>query len=83
MNTKLYVCTGTGNSLWIARQLAMGLKEVSLESMRTSPKDLTAEADETLLPNIFFSISAVVDCNSANFCIIMFFYAFSVILSPL
>ena len=45
MNTKLYVYTGTGNSLWIARQLAMGLKEASFEFMHTSPKNVTAEAD--------------------------------------
>jgi len=31
METKLYVYTGTGNSLWIARQLALELREATLE----------------------------------------------------
>lgn len=46
MNTKLYVYTGTGNSLWIARQLAMELKEPSLEFMSDSPGDFMVEADK-------------------------------------
>ncbi len=46
MNTKLYVYTGTGNSLWIARQLAKELKEVSLEFMSDSPRDFMAGADQ-------------------------------------
>jgi formate hydrogenlyase subunit 6/NADH:ubiquinone oxidoreductase subunit I len=33
MKMRLYVYTGTGNSLWIARQLALELKETTLEFM--------------------------------------------------
>jgi len=46
MNTRLYVYTGTGNSLWIARQLAAKLKATSLEFMPNSPKDFRVEADQ-------------------------------------
>ncbi len=46
MNTRLYVYTGTGNSLWIARQLALELKEPSLEFMSGSPGDFRVEADK-------------------------------------
>jgi flavodoxin len=31
MKMRLYVFTGTGNSLWIARRLALELKEATLE----------------------------------------------------
>jgi len=46
MNTRLYVYTGTGNSLWIARQLAIELKEASLEFMSDSPRDFMVGADK-------------------------------------
>ena len=45
MKTKLYVYTGTGNSLWIARQLAIELREASLEFMPNVSKNFTVEAD--------------------------------------
>jgi flavodoxin len=45
MKTKLYVYTGTGNSLWIARQLALELKGATLEFMPNLSKDLAVEAD--------------------------------------
>jgi ferredoxin len=40
-----YVYTGTGNSLWIARQLALELEEVSLHFMPLLSRDLKVEAD--------------------------------------
>jgi ferredoxin len=46
MNTQLYVYTGTGNSLWVARQLAKELKDASLEFMSGSPRNLVAEVDQ-------------------------------------
>jgi len=46
MNTKLYVFTGTGNSLWIARQLAIELKEANLKFMSDSPRDFMAGGDQ-------------------------------------
>ena len=46
MNTRLYVYTGTGNSLWIARHLAIELKEASLEFMSDSPRDFMVGADK-------------------------------------
>lgn len=45
MKIKLYVYTGTGNSLWIARRLAMELKETALEFMPTLSRDFKVEAD--------------------------------------
>ena len=45
METKLYVYTGTGNSLWIARQLALELKEATLEFIPHLTGDLKVEAD--------------------------------------
>jgi len=39
MKISLYVYTGTGNSLWIARQLALELKETTLEFMRSLSAD--------------------------------------------
>ena len=38
MKTRLYVYTGTGNSLWIARQLALGLKEAIIDGLVKSLK---------------------------------------------
>jgi len=46
MKTKLYVFTGTGNSLWIARQLALELKEATVEFMPYLSKDFMVEADQ-------------------------------------
>ncbi len=45
MKTKLYVYTGTGNSLWIARQLAFELKETAIEFMPALSEDLLVEAE--------------------------------------
>jgi len=45
MATKLYVYTGTGNSLWIARQLAEELKEATVGFIPTSSGELEVEAD--------------------------------------
>jgi len=45
METKLYVYTGTGNSLWIARQLALELKETTLQFMPLLSKEVRAEAN--------------------------------------
>ena len=45
MGTKLYVYTGTGNSLWIARQLALELREATLEFMPFLSKEIPMEAD--------------------------------------
>ena len=46
MNIGLYVYTGTGNSLWVARLLAQGLKEASLEFMAFPSRNFTVEADQ-------------------------------------
>jgi ferredoxin len=46
MGTKLYVYTGTGNSLWIARQLALELKEATVEFIPHSTRDVKVEADQ-------------------------------------
>lgn len=45
MKTELYVYTGTGNSLWIARQLAVELKEATLDFIPLLSNDLEKEAD--------------------------------------
>jgi len=45
MKTRLYVHTGTGNSLWVARQLASELKETVLTFMPYPSKALTIQAD--------------------------------------
>jgi ferredoxin len=45
MKTKIYVYTGTGNSLWIARQLALELEEATIEFMPFLSKDVLVEAD--------------------------------------
>ncbi len=45
MKTRLFVYTGTGNSLWIARSLALELKEADLEFMPYLSKDFTVEAE--------------------------------------
>lgn len=45
MKTKLYVYTGTGNSLWAARQLALELKEVSLHFIPNLSRDFKVEAN--------------------------------------
>ena len=45
MTTKLYVYTGTGNSLWAARQLALELKDATVNFIPNSSRDLRIEAD--------------------------------------
>jgi len=45
MKTRLYVYTGTGNSLWIGRQLALELKGAELEFMPYLTKGFDVEAD--------------------------------------
>ena len=45
METKLYVYTGTGNSLWIARRLALELKEAAIEFIPFLTRDFKVEAD--------------------------------------
>ncbi len=45
MKTVLYVYTGTGNSLWIAGQLALELKDASLEFMPSLSGNSNVEAD--------------------------------------
>jgi len=45
MKTHLFVYTGTGNSLWIARRLALELSEASLEFMPYPSSDFRVEAD--------------------------------------
>jgi len=45
METTLYVYTGTGNSLWIARQLALELKDTTLRFMPLLSKEIRVEAD--------------------------------------
>jgi Pyruvate/2-oxoacid:ferredoxin oxidoreductase delta subunit len=46
MKMRLFVYTGTGNSLWISRRLALELKEASLEFMPYVSRDFMVEADE-------------------------------------
>ena len=45
MVTKLYVYTGTGNSLWIARQVALELKDATVEFVPNLSGDFKVEAD--------------------------------------
>jgi len=45
MKTRLYVYTGTGNSLWVARQLALELEETTVQFISNPPRDFEAEAD--------------------------------------
>ena len=45
MTTKLYVYTGTGNSLWIARQLALELKDAHVQFIPNLSRDLKVDAD--------------------------------------
>jgi len=45
METKLYIYTGTGNSLWVARQLALELKDTTLQFMPLLSKEIRVEAD--------------------------------------
>ena len=45
MATKLYVYTGTGNSLWVARQLALELKEATVAFIPNLSKEFRVEAD--------------------------------------
>jgi len=44
MRTTLYVYTGTGNSLWIARQLALELEDAALQFMPFLSKEMQTEA---------------------------------------
>src|SRR5208337_4437329 len=52
MKTQLYVYTGTGNSLWVARTLVSELKRASIEFMPRLSKDykLQAEAVGIIFP---------------------------------
>jgi ferredoxin len=45
MKTKLYVYTGTGNSLWVARKLASELKRASIEFMPLPQKAFKIQAE--------------------------------------
>jgi ferredoxin len=45
MKMRLYAYTGTGNSLWIARQLASELQEAAVEFVSCRSIDFEAEAD--------------------------------------
>jgi len=45
MATKLYVYTGTGNSLWVARQLALELKDATVGFIPNLSGDFKVEAD--------------------------------------
>ena len=45
MKTRLYVYTGTGNSLWVARQLASELKRASVEFMPCPKKPFKVQAE--------------------------------------
>jgi len=45
MATKLYVYTGTGNSLWIARQVALELEDATVEFVPNLSEDFKVEAD--------------------------------------
>lgn len=46
MKIRLYVYTGTGNSLWIAQRLAMELKEATVEFMPYLSRDVEVEVDQ-------------------------------------
>lgn len=45
MKTELYVYTGTGNSLWVAQQLALELQEAPIQFMPNGSHDIELEAD--------------------------------------
>ncbi len=45
MKTQLYVHTGTGNSLWVARKLAAELKKASIEFMPLPKKPFKVQAE--------------------------------------
>jgi ferredoxin len=45
MPTKLYVYTGSGNSLWVALQLALELKDATLDFIPNLSRDIKVEAD--------------------------------------
>ena len=45
MKMRLYVYTGTGNSLWVARQLAAAFKGAAIESMPYPSRDVKVQAD--------------------------------------
>jgi ferredoxin len=45
MKTRLYVYTGTGNSLWVARQLAAKLKKATIDFMPYPRKAFKAQAE--------------------------------------
>jgi ferredoxin len=45
MKTRLYVYTGTGNSLWVARQLATELKKTAIEFMPYPKKPFKVQAE--------------------------------------
>ena len=45
LRTRLYVYTGTGNSSWVARQLAAELKKAVIEFMPCPQKAFKAQAD--------------------------------------
>ena len=53
METQLYVHTGTGNSLWVARQLALELREATVEFLPGLSADFTVGADRV---GIFFPV---------------------------
>jgi hypothetical protein len=44
IKTRLYVYTGTGNSLWVARQLALELKKAAIEFMPYPKKPFKVRA---------------------------------------
>jgi hypothetical protein len=48
MKTRLFVYTGTGNSLWVVRRLALELKEATLEFMPHLAGDLGETMDNPL-----------------------------------
>jgi ferredoxin len=51
MKTAIYYYTGTGNSLWAARKLAMQLKDARIGSMRrTAPEKVDSEAIGLVFP---------------------------------
>ena len=50
MKIRLYVYTGTGNSLWIARQLALELKEATLHLMPCLSEGFEVEANRWVIP---------------------------------
>jgi len=45
MKTRLYVYTGTGNSLWVGRQLTAALKKATIEFMPCPQKAFKVQAD--------------------------------------